>query len=213
MEVVSINIAQTKRMLMAEAEVASGILKAPVPGPVKVGKLGLEGDYIADKRYHGGLDQAVYLYSADDYGWWTTELGHAILPGTFGDNITLAGLDSSACLIGDRLQIGELELELSGPRLPCAKLAARMRDSDFVKKFFAARRPGVYARVIKAGEINIGDRANLQKADADHAAVMDVFEQWHSKEKSLTLINKILASPVSSLVTQKLRRWQESLQD
>ena len=39
-------------------------------------------------------------------------------------------------------------LEVSQPREPCFKLGIRMDDDHFPGKFAAARRPGVYLRII-----------------------------------------------------------------
>ena len=55
---------------LGPAGVASGFVKRPVAGPVRVGKLGLEGDQQADLRVHGGPEKAVYAYAAAQYALW-----------------------------------------------------------------------------------------------------------------------------------------------
>ena len=120
MHIQSINIAQTPHLETPTERKKTGIVKTPVQGPIKIHKLGLEGDYIANKTVHGGEDQAVYLYSAVDNAWWAQVLGREIPPGTFGENLTLVDFDSRECRIGDRIQIGEVLLEISAPRTPCA---------------------------------------------------------------------------------------------
>ena len=84
----------------------TGIFKEPAAGPVQLGGEGLAGDYVADAEHHGGPDQAVYLYFSDDYAWWAEELGRALSPGTFGDNLTLSRLASADLAVGDRLVDG-----------------------------------------------------------------------------------------------------------
>ena len=41
----------------------TGIFKRPVSGPVRIGTLGLSGDHILDTEHHGGIDQAVYVFT------------------------------------------------------------------------------------------------------------------------------------------------------
>jgi MOSC domain-containing protein YiiM len=82
-------------------------------------------------------------------------------PGTFGDNLTIAGLDPSAALIGERWRVGSAVLEVSEPRFPCFKLGVRMDDPRFLKRFAAARRPGTYLRIVSEGEIGAGDEIEV----------------------------------------------------
>ncbi len=129
--------------------------------------MGLEGDSIVDKKNHGGRDQAVYIYGGADYAWWSRarpDLDHGYQPGTFGENLTISDLESAEYAVGDRLQIGEVVLEVTAPRIPCVTLAARMGDPQFIKAFMAAERPGLYCRVIVEG-IRAGRRRGGCRAD------------------------------------------------
>jgi MOSC domain-containing protein YiiM len=47
-------------------------------------------------------------------------------------------------------------LEATSPRIPCATFAACMGDPRWVKRFHAAGRPGVYARVLRTGAVEAG---------------------------------------------------------
>ena len=62
----------------------TGIDKRPIDGAVEVQSTGnrrawpgsgLVGDFIGDRRSHGGDDQAVYAYAFDDFRWWADEVG------------------------------------------------------------------------------------------------------------------------------------------
>ena len=66
-----------------------------------------------------------------------------LAPGTFGENLTISELESAPLAIGDRLHISGVILEVTAPRIPCWKLAQRMGDPGFVKRFRAAERPGL----------------------------------------------------------------------
>ena len=48
----------------------TAIDKRPIEGAVKVGRYGVYGDVQADRKHHGGLDQAVYAYSQSDAEYW-----------------------------------------------------------------------------------------------------------------------------------------------
>ena len=146
----SVNVGKEQSILHAKPSNKTGIYKMPRMTPVPVTPLGLEGDAIVDAKNHGGLDQAVYVFTMPDYAWWSAQLGRSLEPGTFGENLTLSALESAALHVGDRLQVGEILLEITAARIPCVTLAARMGDPQFVKVFRKAERPGVYCRVIEA---------------------------------------------------------------
>ena len=70
MRLLSINIGQMTPMPGVKKTGQTGIFKTPAAGPVAVTALGLDGDAICDTENHGGVDQAVYAYAAEDYAWW-----------------------------------------------------------------------------------------------------------------------------------------------
>lgn len=152
----------------------TGIYKQPVETDVQVTREGLVGDAILDRRHHGGRDQAVYVYFADDYQWWSQELGTELAPGTFGENLTIAGVEGHAVAPGDRFQIGPVTLEVTSHRTPCNVLAARMGDKGFVKRFHQAGRPGAYCRVIEDGSVRSGQPVLITLFEGDRVSVRDL---------------------------------------
>ncbi len=141
--------------------------KQPVSGPVRVGKLGLEGDAVADTRVHGGADKAVCVYSADRWPYWRERLApllensEAFGPAAFGENFSVAGLDEESVCIGDRWRIGDAELEVSQPRQPCWKLARRWRITKLTLWAQETGYTGWYVRVTKEGTVTAGDEIEL----------------------------------------------------
>ncbi len=129
----------------------TGINKHAVNGAVLVDAEGLIGDAVCNRTHHGGVDQAVYVEGSMTLDWWSKELGRKIEPGTFGENIVIDGLDNTTVSVGDRFIAGDLVLEVTSARIPCATFAAKMGDPKFVKRYTEAGRPGIYCRVIKAG--------------------------------------------------------------
>ena len=75
------NVGSLRPLVVSGREVLTGIFKEPVEGRVAVGALGLDGDVQADRRVHGGEDQAVYAYAIEDVEWWEAELGRELGPG------------------------------------------------------------------------------------------------------------------------------------
>lgn len=151
---ISVNIGTPRAITTKSGQ--TGIFKSPQSGPVNIGPLGLDDDHIIDTDNHGGIDQAVYLYFQQDYDWWMEQLGLALDPGTFGENLTISGGTSADILVGDRFAIGHVTLEATSPRIPCVTLASRMADPAFAKKFLVAKRPGVYCRTITPGTVEAG---------------------------------------------------------
>lgn len=141
----------------------SAIDKRPVSGPVQVGPLGLEGDTVADKVSHGGLEQAVYAYAREDLDWWTEQLGRELRNGLFGENLTTAGIDVSSALIGETWRVGATVLQVTSPRIPCNTFKSWLDEPRWVKRFAAAGRPGAYLRVLTPGPVAAG--ADLEVLD------------------------------------------------
>ena len=163
-----VNVGQPQTRPGGRRFVRSAIWKAPVSGRVAVRGVNVEGDDQADRRVHGGPDKAVYAYAIESIRWWEAELGRELGPGSFGENLTLEGVDVDGALLGERWAIGSAELEVSETRVPCFKLAFRMGDPQFMKQFILARRPGAYLRIVTEGEIGAGDEVRvLSRPDHD----------------------------------------------
>jgi MOSC domain-containing protein YiiM len=152
----------------------SAIGKAPAAGRVRVAGVNVEGDDQADRRVHGGPDKAVYAYASEDAALWAAELGRELGPGAFGENLTTEGLDVSGGVVGERWRIGDVELEVCQPRLPCSKLALRMGEPRMVKRFAQASRPGAYLRIVAEGTLGAGDAIEVLSRPPHGVTVRDV---------------------------------------
>ncbi|KAA3514738.1 MOSC domain-containing protein [Agrobacterium vitis] len=145
----------------------TGIFKSARTGPVMVDEHGLVGDAVLNRKYHGGPDQAIYLEGALTLQWWEAQLNRQITPGLFGENLVIDGLDNRDLAVGDRLSIGDVLLEVTAPRTPCATFSARMEDSGFVKRYTKAARPGAYCRVLQSGLVEAGMIAEWAASEGD----------------------------------------------
>jgi MOSC domain-containing protein YiiM len=159
--VLSVNVSPVRSVEMRGKSVTTGIYKIPVAGRVPLRGVNLRGDDQADRNAHGGPDRAVYAYASEDYRWWEASLERTLDAGTFGENLTLAGVDVSGALIGERWRAGGTLLQVTAPRVPCFKLAHVMGDPAFVKRFAQALRPGTYLSVVEEGEIASGDAVEV----------------------------------------------------
>ncbi|HEX7299166.1 MAG TPA: MOSC domain-containing protein [Solirubrobacteraceae bacterium] len=158
---VSVNVGRPAPLAIGARVVRSAIVKRPVSGAVAVAVNGVAGDEQANRRHHGGPYKAVYAYAREDVAWWERELGRPLDDGAFGESLTLSGVDVSGARVGERWRVGTVELEVSGPRTPCAKLGARMGDPRFPRRFVAAGRPGAYLAVATPGVLRAGDAVEL----------------------------------------------------
>jgi MOSC domain-containing protein YiiM len=139
----------------------SGIDKRPVTGRVAVGELGLAGDVQVNRRHHGGEGQAVYAYAQSDADWWEAELGRALPPGRFGENLRTTGLDLRGAVLGEQWQVGTARLQVTAWRIPCANFARFWEVPDLVKRFAAHGATGAYLRVLETGELGAGDTVEV----------------------------------------------------
>jgi MOSC domain-containing protein YiiM len=197
MKLISVNLGEQRTLQRKDRVEITGIFKIPTPEAVKVTKLGLEGDVVFDKKDHGGPDQAVYVYGAADYEWWAKELGREIHPGTFGENLTISDLESASFDIGDYLHMGDVTLQVTAPRIPCATFAARMDDPQWVKKFRHAERPGLYCRVIKEGMLTTGESVSAENFAGETLSILQMFRDYYEKHKSEETLRRHLKAPIA----------------
>jgi len=177
MSILSVNVSLPKVVEYRGGTVETGIFKDPVAGRVMMRTLNLDGDGQADLRVHGGRDKAVYVYSSDYYEYWKAELQRDDLPcGQFGENLTVQGLTDEVVRIGDVFRVGGATVQVTQPRVPCYKLAIKMEDPAFPKRFLASRRMGFYVRVRAEGEIGVGDEFELVEREPEPLTVSDVVE-------------------------------------
>lgn len=162
--------------------VMSAIRKAPLAGRVTVNRLGIAGDERADMSVHGGLDKAVYLYPHEHYAFWVTareRVLHRQEPlsyGFMGENLTTKGLLETELWVGDSLEIGELLLEVTEPRAPCFKFAARMGYAQAIKHMLQSGLTGVYLKVITPADIIVGQTISIKPGPRE-VSIADINRQ------------------------------------
>ena len=144
-----------------------GVPKLAVP-EAEVTADGLRGDGHDHPEFHGGPERAVCLFSLERIEELRAE-GHPIAPGTTGENVTVAGLDWARVTPGARVRLGpRVEVEVTAYTTPCRTIRGSFADGRF-SRISQKTHPGwsrVYARVLTAGPLRVGDEVRLTEIGA-----------------------------------------------
>jgi MOSC domain-containing protein YiiM len=180
LNIISINISSPSlvRLINTSKKIKSGIFKKPVSQPIYLDYLGFESDGVGDKRIHGGKNMAVCVYCFEHFSYWEGKLQRKILPGSFGENLTVSGMSEVIINIGDIFKIGAAELEVSQPRQPCHKLNKIFNDQSMACNIKKNGFTGFYLRVLKPGLIQPG------------TSIKRIYEGQFSIEKANALMRK-----------------------
>jgi MOSC domain-containing protein YiiM len=135
-----------------------GMPKTPIL-LARVTRGGVEGDRQKNKKYHGGPDRAVCLYSEELYAWLQSQDVN-VKPGDVGENFTTRDFNLMSLSVGDRLKVGECLIEITNVRIPCRNLNKWHPDLMHIIQ----GRSGWVARVIEEGIVRPGDAIDVQRA-------------------------------------------------
>lgn len=146
-----------------------GIPKRPVTEATVTAE-GILGDRWSHPDIHGGPRQALLLITSEGIGE-LVEQGYPLFAGALGENLTIEGLDRRQMRVGQRYRAGEILLELTKLRGPCASLSVygpTIQQAIYDREVQAGDPStvrwglsGFYARVLKAGTLRSGDIIEL----------------------------------------------------
>lgn len=152
----------------------------------------------------------MYAYPVEHYDYWQHELPDTeLVSGIFGENFTIAGLLENQVNIGDRFKIGEVQLMVTQPRMPCYKLGIRFGRADIVKRFLHSQRTGFYFRVLQSGEVGADDELELIGRDKHNVTVADIIRLYVHKGEDINLLRRAIA--VEALPASWRGYFQEQL--
>ena len=153
----------------------SGIATRPVDpaATLWLSLLNLAGDGQADLTVHGGEEKAVYAYPSEHLPAWQDELGAALGPAPFGENLGTAGVLEADVRIGDVWSWGAALLQVCQPRWPCFKLALHRGRADVQARMRQTGRTGWYLRVLEPGEVPAAGPIAVVRQDAAGITVAD----------------------------------------
>lgn len=175
-DLVAVNVGPVALLgMQGDKPVLSGIRKSVVADDVSIliSTMGLSGDAQADLRAHGGHDKAVYAYPVENLNYWNEEMKPASVfgPGTFGENLTVQGLDEDGVFVGDKWQWGTATLQVSQPRFPCYKLGMATGFPEIIEPFVKSGRTGWYLRVLEPGVATIQMPISLVERGLERVSV------------------------------------------
>ena len=197
--VVSVNVGLPKDVAWQGRTVRTAIWKQPVTGRIFARRLNLDGDGQGDLRGHGGEQRALMVYQLDSYRYWANVLGRSdLLPGIFGENLTVEGLADAEVCIGDRFRIGSAIFEVTQPRDTCYRLGIRLEHLEMPALLVAHRRPGFYFRVIQEGELGAGDRIEKLSDGPERMTVAEIDAQLYSADHPLEALRRAARIPALS---------------
>ena len=197
--VVSVNVGLPRDVAWQGRTVRTGIWKQPVTGRVFAGRLNLAGDGQGDLAGHGGEQRAMMVYQLESYRYWADYLGRSdLVPGIFGENLTVDGLADAEVCIGDRFRIGSVVVEVSQPRDTCYRLGIRLQRPEMAALVVAHRRPGFYFRVIQEGELGSGDRIEKLSDGPGRMTVAEIDALLYSAEHPLEALRRAALIPALS---------------
>jgi len=194
MKVISVNVGLPREIPIGDRMVATGIFKEPMAGPVRVRSLNLDGDRQADLTVHGGVDKAVYAYPSEHYPFWQRELGRELKWAAFGENLTVEGLLEDNVSVGDRLEIGTVLFEVTQPRLPCFKLAAKFQLDNIIERFLESRRSGFYLRVLREGILEAGVAIDWIQSESTRVTIRELVDLYANKHPERSQIERALSA-------------------
>lgn len=176
MIVKSVNIGEKKAINYKGKIVETGIFKQPVNQPIFLGEEDVENDAVIDRRYHGGIEKAVYAYSENHYDYWKQLYPNLDFNfGMFGENITISNLEETEIQVGNTYELGEVVLEVTKPREPCMKLGLVFGTQAVLKQFWNSTMSGIYFKVLKTGNVSVGDQLTLIKRSDNSPTIAQVY--------------------------------------
>ena len=192
-------------------EKLSGIDKQRSTNDVWLDLSGLQGDLVADHRFHGGPDRSLCQYPADHYRHWCRLYPHlqAIGPAAFGENLSTLGLDERQVCIGDRFRWGDALIEVSQPRSPCSNLDRRHDARGLARQLAKSGRTGWLYRTLEPGAVRPGADLHLIDRPCPTASVLRVWRGFMNEDISDTELAWLAG--LSPLANEYRRRFRQRL--
>lgn len=206
---VSLNVGMPRTLANRGWEVKSGIFKTPVEGTLRIDGTQLEGDEQADLVSHGGSNRRVCVHPLENYSYWAGRIGQSLEYGAFGENFTTERLVESEVVIGDVYRIGTSILQVSQPRTPCYKLAARYGVKELAGWFAQAGLTGFYLRLLEPGEFRAGDTISLLDRPPHGVTVLEINRVMYRDRRDIPALERLMSVP--ELSTPWLETFGERL--
>lgn len=200
----SLQVGRPKPLAYRDGQILTAFARSATSGPVALGAEGLEGDEVADKVNHGGPDKAVCAYPLEHYPYWAERLDRELPAAAFGENFTTEGLLEHELRIGDVFRVGGALVQVSQPRSPCYKIAARHGIKQLTAWVQQTGRTGFYFRVLEPGEVETGSALELVERPGHTVTVAEVNRVAFHDKDDLDGVRAVLAA---GALTDSWRVW------
>jgi len=183
MKVISVNLGEKKQVIWRKRTIETGIFKTPVQNPIFLDIEDVQHDNVIDRKYHGGIEKAVYAYGENHYDYW-----RELYPdldwnyGMFGENLTITNLDETKIYVGSIYQLGEAKIEVTKSRQPCFKLGIRFNNSKVIKQFWNSTKSGIYFKILQTGYVAKNDELVLLESKIENFTIAEVYESKRVKQ-------------------------------
>lgn len=195
MQIISTNIGKSTTISWNGQQTTTGIYKYPVHEPLLLEDESVARDTISDRKVHGGIFKACYLFSADHYPYWKEKYPELEWNwGMFGENLTIEGLDESKMRIGNIYKMGNALVQVTQPREPCFKLGIKFGTQEILRQFIDHGFPGTYVKVLEIGEVKKGDTLELVKESESTLTVQQFYTLLFSRTKDIDLLKLAIAN-------------------
>jgi len=210
-KLISVNVGTPGTLTYLGKEVPSSFVKTAASNPVWLNRDGLAGDEQADLKNHGGPDKAVCVYPQEHYGYWSSRLSRDLPVAAFGENFTAEGLLEETVCIGDVFEVGGATVQVSQPRQPCFKLAARHEEPKLALWVQETGFTGFYFRCLNAGWVSVGEPLRLVHRHPQEITVAEANRLMHHDKDDGEGLGRLLAVTELSLSWRKTfeRRGRE----
>lgn len=193
MKIISTNIAQPTTFVWNGEDITTGIYKKPTEHPIHLGLTDVKGDEVSDRKVHGGAFKACYLFSANQYPYWQDLYPNLDWTyGMLGENLTVENLDERQLFIGDIYKLGNALVQITQPREPCFKFAHKFGSNTVLQQFITHGYSGTYVKVLKEGDVKVGDTFELLERGKDSISIFQLFELLYAENKNIGQIKLLL---------------------
>ncbi|PWL37307.1 MOSC domain-containing protein [Flagellimonas aquimarina] len=208
MQIISTNIGKPTPINWNGQQTTTGIFKYPVSQSLLLEGESVAGDTISDRKVHGGVFKACYLFSADHYPYWKEKYPELDWNwGMFGENLTIEGLDETKIRIGSIYKLGSALIQITQPREPCFKLGIKFGTQEILKQFIDHGFPGTYVKVLEVGEVKNGDTLELVKESESTLTIQQFYKLLFSRTKDVELLKLAINNDALPLKKrEKLKR-------
>lgn len=194
-QILALNIGRAGTIQQGNRVIETAYKKKPVDGPLHLGTLGFDGDEQV-YEHHGGPNKAVCVYPHEHYAYWTDRLDIELPESAaFGENFTLTGLTERQVCLGDVFEVGDAVVQVTQPRAPCFKIAARYGIPKMAIYVQQESYTGYLLRVLREGHVQTGDTMTLVERPEVRVTVAEANQILNVRKKDIQGAQRLLTIP------------------